>query len=118
MAEFDLDAVEAAWREAATDAFKALIVTSAEGVTLQTFSATDDPVALPAPLIATVVRQASKMRVGRLESLVAVYDRLCLVTLVVPPFAATVVASEQVDPAQALALRPGLVAAVRGGDAR
>jgi len=65
-------------------------VTSTDGVTLGTFSgdgAEDGDVALPAPLVASVVSLCDKMRVGQLESLVATYDQLVLVILNAPPLA-------------------------------
>ena len=53
------------------------------------------------------------MRLGNLESLVALYDGLCLVVLDAPPFAATVVAAPGADVDAILALRPAFAAAMR-----
>ena len=95
-----------------------LLVTSSGGVTLRTYaglgSESDDgsDVALPAPLVATVVSQANKMRIGKLETLVSMFDKCCLVIISAPPFAATIVASEQADVAAILALRPQLASAL------
>ena len=93
-------------------------MTSSGGVTLRTYaglgseSADGSDIALPAPLIATIVSQSNKMGIGRLETLVSMFDKLCLVTISAPPFAATIVASEQADVAAILALRPRLASAL------
>ena len=110
----------AASRRIATraDSPRRLLVTSSGGVTLRTYaglgSESDDgsDVALPAPLVATVVSQANKMRIGKLETLVSMFDKCCLVIISAPPFAATIVASEQADVAAILALRPQLASAL------
>ena len=110
----------AASRRIATRAvsLRRLLVTSSGGVTLRTYaglgSESDDgsDVALPAPLVATVVSQANKMRIGKLETLVSMFDKCCLVIISAPPFAATIVASEQADVAAILALRPQLASAL------
>ena len=110
----------AASRRIATRAVspRRLLVTSSGGVTLRTYaglgSESDDgsDVALPAPLVATVVSQANKMRIGKLETLVSMFDKCCLVIISAPPFAATIVASEQADVAAILALRPQLASAL------
>ena len=113
-------ATRAASRRVATRAVspRRLLVTSSGGVTLRTYaglgSESDDgsDVALPAPLVATVVSQANKMRIGKLETLVSMFDKCCLVIISAPPFAATIVASEQADVAAILALRPQLASAL------
>ena len=113
-------APRAASRRIATRAVspRRLLVTSSGGVTLRTYaglgSESDDgsDVALPAPLVATVVSQANKMRIGKLETLVSMFDKCCLVIISAPPFAATIVASEQADVAAILALRPQLASAL------
>ena len=110
----------AASRRIATRAVspRRLLVTSSGGVTLRTYaglgSESDDgsDVALPALLVATVVSQANKMRIGKLETLVSMFDKCCLVIISAPPFAATIVASEQADVAAILALRPQLASAL------
>ena len=95
-------------------------MTSDEGTTLRTFAGAGagGDVALPGPLVAAVVTLAGKMKLGQLQSLAASYDKLCLVVLNAPPFAATVVAAESVDLGSVLALREGLVAALGAGGKR
>ncbi|KAH8052159.1 hypothetical protein JL722_10257 [Aureococcus anophagefferens] len=91
--EFDAVKLETYWRSIQNETLKALLVTSSGGVTLRTYaglgSESDDgsDVALPAPLVATVVSQANKMRIGKLETLVSMFDKCCLVIISAPPFA-------------------------------
>jgi len=112
-AEFDGAALEEYWRSVPQEGLQVLVVTARDGATLRTFDRGGGAgAAPPARLIATIVAQARKMRLGRLESLVALYDRLCLVVLDAPPFSATVVAAPGADVDAILALRPAVAEAM------
>ena len=113
-ADFDGAALAEAWRAHRREGLRHLVVTGHDGATLGTYAGDGaGDAAPPAQLVAAIVSQAQKMRLGNLESLVALYDRLCLVVLDAPPFAATVVAAPGADVDAILALRPALAAAMR-----
>ena len=110
-ADFDGAALAEAWRAHRREGLRHLVVTGRDGATLGTYAGDGaGDAAPPAQLVAAIVSQAQKMRLGNLESLVALYDRLCLVVLDAPPFAATVVAAPGADVDAILALRPALAA--------
>ena len=113
-ADFDGAALAEAWRAHRREGLRHLVVTGRDGATLGAYAGDGaGDAAPPAQLVAAIVSQAQKMRLGNLEALVALYDRLCLVVLAAPPFAATVVAAPGADVDAILALRPALAAAMR-----
>ena len=82
-ADFDGAALAEAWRAHRREGLRHLVVTGRDGATLGTYAGDGaGDAAPPAQLVAAIVSQAQKMRLGNLESLVALYDRcLCLVVL-------------------------------------
>ena len=87
-ADFDGAALAEAWRAHRREGLRHLVVTGRDGAPLGTYAGDGAGAAAPpAQLVAAIVSQAQKMRLGNLESLVALYDRLCLVVLDAAPFA-------------------------------
>ena len=76
-ADFDGAALAEAWRAHRREGLRHLVVTGRDGATLGTYAGDGaGDAAPPAQLVAAIVSQAQKMRLGNLESLVALYDRL------------------------------------------